>query len=188
MIQLEISSETVERVNNILQGVPKGAEKAFSNAINRGLSKAKTTASKEVKHVYEVTNSAINEKTKTSIHKATAGNIAGYINFSGAKIPLYKFKVTPTVPGTGKKVFAAQEKGGGSTFEDAFIAQMKNGHIGIFERKKVKRFPIEEKMGSAMAQMVKNTVVMEAAQKEAQKTVDESIEHEIDRILSGYGG
>ena len=146
MIQLEISSETVERVNNILQGVPKGAEKAFSNAINRGLSKAKTTASKEVKHVYEVTNSAINEKTKTSIHKATAGNIAGYINFSGAKIPLYKFKVTPTVPGTGKRVFAAQEKGGGSTFEDAFIAQMKNGHIGIFERKKVKRFPIEEKM------------------------------------------
>lgn len=188
MMQLEISSETVERVNNILQGVPKGAEKAFSNAINRGLSKAKTTASKEVKHVYEVTNSAINEKTKTRIQKAKAGNIAGYINFSGAKIPLYKFKVTPKVPGTGEKVFAAQKKGEGNTFEDAFIAQMKNGHIGIFERKKVKRFPIEEKMGSAMAQMVKNTVVMEAAQKEAQKTVDESIEHEIDRILSGYGG
>ena len=187
-MQIEISSETVERVNHILHGVPKGAEKAFSNAINRGLSKAKTTAFKEVKNVYEVNNSAINEKTRTRIQKANAGNIAGYINFSGAKIPLYKFKVTPTVPGTGKKVFAAQEKGGGNTFEDAFIAQMKTGHLGIFERKETKRLPIEEKMGSAMAQMVKNTVVMEAVQKEAQKTVDERIEYEIDRILSGYGG
>lgn len=187
-MKIEISSETIERVNKMLEGVPKGAGKAYSNAINRGLSKAKTTALKKVRSVYAVTNSAINEATNTRVQKASAGNIAGYVSFAGTKIPLYKFKVTPTAPGTGKKVVAAVKKGGGTAFEDAFIAQMRSGHIGVFERTETKRLPIEEKMGLAAAQMVENSVVIDEVQKEAQKTVDERLEHEIDRILSGYGG
>ena len=111
-----------------------------------------------------------------------------YIHFSGYEIPLYKFKVTPKAPGIKKQVTAAVKKGGGTAFENAFIAQMKSGHIGVFERETSKRFPIEEKMGLAMAQMVGNTNVMTELEKEAQKTVDERIVHEIDRLLNGYGG
>jgi hypothetical protein len=185
---IEIYAETIDRVEALLAGVPKGAERALSNAMNRGLSKVKTGASKKVREVYTVQASAINEATTTKIQRSSTGNLAGYIHFSGYKIPLYKFKVTPKAPGTNKKVAAAVKKGGGTPFEHAFIAQMTNGHIGVFERETNKRFPIEEKMGLAMAQMVGNLNVIEALEKEAQKTVDERISHEIDRLLNGYGG
>ena len=35
-IGIEISSETMERVQALLANIPKGAERAYSNAINRG--------------------------------------------------------------------------------------------------------------------------------------------------------
>ena len=185
---IEITSETIERVETLLSGIPKGAERAFSNSINRGLSRVKTTAMKRAKEVYAVQSSALTAATTTRISKASTGNIAGYVSFSGFKLPLYKFNVTPKKPGTGKQVTASVMKNGGTTFEDAFVAEMKNGHMGVFERSGRKRLPVEEIMGLSAAQMVGNAAVIEELEKEAQKVVDERLSHEIDRILNGYGG
>ena len=185
---IEITSEAIERTQTLLAGIPKGAERAFSSAINRGLSHTKTQAFKQVKKVYAVKQSALNEATTTKVQKASTGNLAGYVSFSGVKIPLYKFQVTPKEPRKGQKVRAAVMKGGGATFDSAFIAKMRSGHIGIFERITSRRLPIEEKMGLSAAQMVKNEVIMDQLTKEAQEKVDERLKHEIDRILNGYGG
>lgn len=185
---IEITAETVERVEAILAGAPKGAERALSNAINRGLSKVRTGAVKKVKEVYTVQTSAFNEASRIRVNKASTGNLVGFVSFGGYKIPLYKFKVSPTAPGVRKKVHAAVMKGGGTQFEDAFIAQMRSGHIGVFERETEKRFPIEEKMGLSAAQMVGNERIIEMLEDEAQEVVNQRIEHEINRLLSGYGG
>lgn len=185
---IEISAETIQRVETLLTGVPKGAKRALSNAMNQGLSKIRTRAAKKVREVYTVQSSAINKATNTKIQKISMGDLAGFISFAGYKIPLYKFKVTPKAPGIKKQVTATVKKGGGTPFEHAFIAQMKNGHIGVFERETSKHFPIEEKMGLAMAQMVGNLNVMTELEKEAQKTVDERVVYEIDRLLNSYGG
>lgn len=185
---IEITAEAVERVEAILAGVPKGAERALSNAINRGISRVKTGAIKRVKEIYTVQSSAFNEATRIRVNKASTGNLVGFVSFAGYKIPLYKFKVTPTAPGVRKQVRAAVMKGGGTPFEDAFIAQMRSGHIGVFERETEKRFPIEEKMGLSAAQMVGNEKVIETLEEEAQQLVNQRLEHEIDRLLSGYGG
>ena len=79
-------------------------------------------------------------------------------------------------------------KGGGAVFESAFIAKMESGHTGIFERITSRRLPIEEKMGLSAAQMVQNEVIMDQLTQEAQEKVDERLNHEIERILNGYGG
>ena len=118
---IEITSETIERVQAVLAGVPKGAERALSNAMNRGLSRVKTTAMQNVKRVYAVQSSALSAATNTKMQKASTGNLAGFVSFSGCKIPLYKFKVTPKQPGTGKTVRAAVMKGGGTAFELSLI-------------------------------------------------------------------
>ena len=185
---IEITSDTIERVETLLAGVPKGAERAFSNAINRGLSHTKTQAFKQVKQVYAVKQGDLDAATKTRVEKVSTGNLAGYISFSGVKIPLYKFNVSPKEPGTGRKVRAGVMQGGGAVFDDAFIARMSNGHTGIFERVTSKRFPIEEKMGLSAAQMVARENIIDKLTEEAQEKVDERLKHEIDRILNGYGG
>ena len=187
-IGVQIDAETMERVEAMLAEVPRGAERAFSNAINRGLSKLKTGALREVKRVYTVQSSALNAATNTTVKKASTGDLAGYVQFAGYEIPLYKFNVTPKKPGTGKQVSATMKHGGGAVYDDAFIAEMKNGHIGVFRRETRKHLPISEYMGLSAAHMVGETAVAEKVQEEAQKTVEERVMHEVERILGGYGG
>ena len=80
------------------------------------------------------------------------------------------------------------KRGGGAVYDDAFIAEMKNGHIGVFRRETSKHLPISEYMGLSAAHMVGETAVAEKVQEEAQKTVEERVMHEVERILGGYGG
>ena len=185
---IEITSEQLERVSVMLAGIPKGAERAYSNAINRGLGKVKTQATKEVRKVYEIKQSDLSGATVTRAQKASTGNLAGYISFSGVKIPLYKFNVSPNAPGKGKKLKAGLMKGSWTLFEDAFVAQMKSGHIGIFEREDEAKLPIKQIMGLSGAQMVGNVEITEKMSKEAQEMVNERVIHEMNRILNGYGG
>ena len=156
---IEISTEAIERVERILAGVPKGAERALSNAINRGLSRVKTGATKRVKEVYTVQSSAFTASANTQVSKASTSNLAGVVSFAG----------------------------GGTQFEEAFIANMRNG-TGVFERETSKRFPVDELMGLSAAQMVGNERIVQELQEEAQEVINERLEHEIDRILNGYGG
>lgn len=204
-VGIEISAETMERVQALLANVPKGAERAYMNAINRGLSRVKTAAWQGIKQVYTVQASALNAATNTSIQKASTGNLAGFVRFAGYKIPLYKFKVSPKQPGGKKLVRASVKKGGGAVFESAFIAAMKSGHVGVFERTGEQGIAgrlakaktpggtmhtekLEEKMGLSAAQMAGQEAVSRQVQEEAQRLVNERLEHEIDRLLNGYGG
>ncbi len=185
---IEISAEDIQRVERMLAGVPKGAERALSNAINRGLGHAKVKALQKVREVYAVKQGDLNSATTTRVQKASTGSLAGYVSFSGVKIPLYKFNVSPKVQGTGRRVKAGLMKGSWTIFEDAFVAQMQSGHIGIFEREDTERLPIEQFMGLSGAQMVGNEEVVEDLSKSAQEKINERLEHEIERLLNGYGG
>ncbi len=197
---IEISAETIARVEKLLNEVPKGAERALSNSMNRGLSKIKTAAFKKVRTVYAVQNDALNATTIIRIKNTSTGDIAGYVSFSGVKIPLYKFNVTPK-EGKGT-VKAGLKKGSMTEFENAFVANMASGHVGVFERNneqgiknRLNKYEanrhtekVTEIMGLSAAQMVGNEDVISSLEEEAQETINERIEHEIDRLLNGYGG
>ena len=183
---ITISQETIDKVNTLLSNVPNGAERAMTSAANRAIAKAKTEAFKGVTQEYKIKKGVISEYTKDSIKNATTSGLCATLIFAGKQIPLYKYSLTkPKHPGKGK-VFAGQKTA--RAFEEAFIAKMSSGHIGIFQRTGKARKPIEQKMGSSMRSMVSNAVVMEQVYKEAQETFDTRIEHEIERLLAGYGG
>lgn len=183
---ITISQETIDRISVLLSEVPKGTERALSNAANRAIAKARTETFKGVTSEYKITKKVISEYTKDSIKNATTSDLCATLIFAGKQIPLYKYSLTkPKHPGKGK-VFAGQKTA--RAFEEAFIAKMSSDHIGIFQRTGKARKPIEQKMGSSMRSMVSNAVVMEQVYKEAQETFDTRIEHEIERLLAGYGG
>lgn len=184
---IEITSETIERTQTLLAGIPKGAERAFSNAINRAVTRVKTKAFQDVRSVYGIKQSDLKADTVTRVQKASTGNITGYVSFSGVKIPLYKFNVSPKAAKKSKNIKAGVMKGSWTAFEHAFIAQMNSGHIGIFERESTERLPIKEIMGLSGAQMVQNEEIIDKLTEEAQEKVEERLQHEIERILNGYG-
>ena len=58
----------------------------------------------------------------------------------------------------------------------------------MFERETGRSFPVTEFMAQSTAQMAGNEEVLEQVSEKAQETVNKRIEHEITRILNGYGG
>lgn len=184
---IEITESTINKVNSLLSNVPNGAEKVFTNAINRALSAAKTDIYKGVTKEYAISKDVLNRYTRESVKKATYSNICGTILFSGVQIPLYKYNLTsPKHPNRNIRVVAGQKSA--STFEEAFVQRMRSGHLGIFKREGSDRTSgITELLGSSMRSMAGNSIVMEEVYEKAQKKLDERIEHEISRILKGYG-
>ena len=72
---IEITSDAIERVGTLLADVPKGAERVFASAMNRGISRVKTQAIKQVKTVYAVNGAALTKATRINITKASTGNL-----------------------------------------------------------------------------------------------------------------
>jgi len=105
--------------------------------------------------------------------------------------PTTKNGMTPVHPSIAAK--GHQYRGTAATkFNNAFVAKMSNGHEAIFEREKGKtRFdvnlPINQMMGDAFPQMVGNEEVREELRRDAVDTMEKRLNHEVDRILKGYG-
>lgn len=79
-----------------------------------------------------------------------------------------------------------------SVFKNAFVAQMRNGHKGIFEREKGKtrrdsNLPIRQVEGDSFPRMLENEEVREELTRDAAATIEKRLDQEVDRILKGYG-
>ncbi|EEI86141.1 hypothetical protein HMPREF0072_1296 [Anaerococcus lactolyticus ATCC 51172] len=183
---ITITQDTIDRISNLLVEVPNGTERAMASAANRAIAKAKTESFKGVTKEYKIKRNVIAEYTKDSIKNATTSDLCATLIFAGQQIPLYKYSLTkPKYPGKGK-VFAGQKTA--VALEHAFRNQITTAKEGIFERTGKSRLPIEQLMGSSMRSMVSNSVVMDQVYKEAQETFDTRLEHEVERLLAGYGG
>jgi len=188
MIEI-ISDEAFERVKLILHGVPNGAEKALYGIISRATTTIKKVSLQGITTVYDIKPGAIKENTAIKLKTQKAdGGVVGTIHYSGVRIPLYRFAVSPKQPRQGATVRARQRRDRAMTvFQNAFVARMRSGHVGIFERDTRRRTPISEIMAVSTAQMAADSGVMRKAEEAAQETIVKRTEHEIHRILQGFG-
>ena len=214
-IRLELSIEQLDRVEKLLYGIPNGVEMAESNAFNRGLTAGKTEANKQIRQRYAISSGNVNANSKVTLRRSSGGGNAA-IEFSGSKIPLYKFKPSPAsrtyvgekipvpVRGDGdgedavwRMVFKnAKVKGmdakasGFKSGKNWFIANFSSGHTGIFKRTGGNttggRAVIEEVWGFAVADMLDYEPAREAVEKRIEEVVGQRLEHEIGRLLSRY--
>lgn len=209
----EIGGHSLDRAEKMLAGFPGGMEKAVKSAMSRSLSYLRTNSTKEIRKVYAISAAALrteeNIKTKYTYHPGAG--ISGYVLFSGRKIPLYRYDGTSPVQPTqdtsktinaliqghwrqthpGVAAAGHQKVNTSPTrFEDAFVARMKSGHVGIFERTgsatSTGNDALKEMMGSSVPQMVGNEDVQQALVDETMKKFDERLEHEINAIINSW--
>ncbi|MCL1904488.1 MAG: hypothetical protein FWF94_08785 [Oscillospiraceae bacterium] len=186
-IDIEVQNNSAERISTLLADIPGGAYRAMGNAIGRGLTTLRSETINQIREVYHIKKKDLMSTTHIKTQKPTGGDasdIIGYVSFSGHKIPLDKFKVSATKKG----IKASQKKGGTMTpFIHAFMSNL-SGNQFVAERVGSSRFPIKGLYGSSTAQMAGNSVVYDEVKKAAQETIDKRVEHEITRLLNGYGG
>lgn len=212
-IRLEMSCEQLSRIEKLLYGIPNGVATAESNAFNRGITAGKTEAKKQIRQRYAISAGNLSKYQRVTMRKSSGGGEAA-IEFSGPKIPIYKFKPSPAsrtyvgekipipISGSGEdavwrmvfkngKVKAMDAKASGfKSGHNWFIANFSSGHTGIFKRTggttSNGKPKIEEVWGFAVADMLDYEPAKEAVAKRVQEVVERRLEHEIGRILSRY--
>lgn len=197
--------EALDRADKVLSGVPDGVKKAINSAMPRAVAELRKKSYERIRERYAISEKNIRSEETIKVSYQTGNGVIASVRFSGRKIPLYRFDGSrPKSPiydkndlvrGYTSKGWQMLPKGrpayghvllgtSPALFEHAFTATMSNDHTGIFSRNGA---GIEEIMGPSVAQMVGNEEVAEKLVKDASDKFEERIEHEITRILNGWG-
>jgi len=181
----DVADDSLARVKLLLAKVPDGVYRAVGSAMKRAGDTARTQAAKYASETYAISQSTFRNHVKYVNH-FNEGKAEVEFGFKGYVIPLIEFD---TKHGPDGKVLArAKRKSPLTEIDNAFFAQVYN-HTGVFERKTSKRFPIEQKYGPSAAHMMNESEeVVDKMDETVRTTFDKRIEHEISRILNGYGG
>ncbi len=179
--------EGVERAERLLSGISGGADEAIKSAGQSVAAYMQSASVKAIQERYAIKAKNIRENELVRVRYSFWDGLSITINFTGRKIPLYRFNGTsPKQPGRREIVKAHVLKSTSpQPFYKSFIAKMQSGHIGIFKRESETRFPIEEKMGLSVPQMLSNDGVKEKISREAAAKFEEILEQKILDILNG---
>lgn len=177
--------DKLARANALLAGIPNGVRNATYNALTRAGDAAKTKAGQYAAAEYTITKSKFmsHVKTKLHFHYSMGSEMSAEVEFVGTVIPLIEFKTRYAKNGG---ITTSVKRGGGGTLSHAFFARSDGLHI--FERVGTSRLPIEKKYGPSTAHMMQNDKVIRRMDETIRETFAKRMDHEIVRILNGWGG
>lgn len=188
-MKVSIDGKQLKQATIGLQFVQKNIPKAFSAAMNRVGQGVKTEASKKVRETYDIKAGDVKRYGNIRVTKANVGRLQLLLTSRGPNIPLIRFKTRPSKPPARQpKVLTASVKKSGARkpIPGAFVAGMKSGHIGAFERAGRRRTPIRELYGPAVPIMLNEPGVSEHLQEEAARRMNARLDHEVNRVLGRF--
>ncbi len=188
---IAITAEHMDYAEKMLRDIPGNKVKsALTNAANRALITARSETWKAVSKEYAVTRSVFYSNVKTRIFRANKQALGGALEYRGHAIPLIDFNVQgyrAHEKRSVRLVKVAVFRDAPETLRHAYIANLGTYGEAIFERLSPKRESSSQLYGPSAAHMVANADVADNISKAAQETFDKRLEHEIDRIIRGYG-
>lgn len=186
-VVVDVVEEGIPRVQRILAGINGGWQKAVGSALARAASVGKTAAKKSVTSEYFISQSTFLHNTRNINHfREDAGGVSVEFGFAGHVIPLIQFSTR--VNGSGMVTTQVKKNGVRESLNNAFQAQM-GAHTGIYERIGPERFPVRELYGPATPQMMySNEDVMDQIEDKLVGEYEKRIDHEMLRLMNGWGG
>lgn len=189
---IEIDAKEIEKAKELLAGMPGAARKATESAIRRSMTGAKSDAAKEVNRRYHITQ----KEVRKTLHVQVAVGAAQLIS-RGRATDLVKFKTNPKSPEgqlsyrrRGKYLYASVVNGQGGTIAHAFVARMKNGHVGVFQRNghgsDNRSNPLHGLYGPSIPQALSHKDVVQLVEKGIESRLSKNINHEVNAFLMGY--
>lgn len=185
---IELTAEQITLGRQMLGHIPGAQPKALTSAINRAAEGARTDAVAKAKEEYVITAGRVRETIQ--INKASRANLSASVVSRGRPRALSYFKISPgkvTKKRPPGGVFAQVKRSGGGTITKSFVAKMASGHVGVFHRAGSGRFPLVQRYGPSVAQMLESKSVSQYIEAGAVRRLDDRLNHEINRILRGYG-
>ena len=187
-ITAERAEGDLERAQLVLEHIRGGWQKAVGSALARAASAGKTEAKRAVTQEYTLSQSTFLRYTENVNHyDKKGGEYTGTVSFAykGRVIPLKSFETK--IDSSGRVVTNVKKSTGSHVLNHAFWAQV-GDHGGYFERVGPKPYPITQLYGPATPQMMySNETVTDAIEEKVFDTYEKRIDHEILRVLNGWG-
>lgn len=189
---MQVTCEQMEYVTSMLRGLPGNkVHAALSNASNRAMISARNAAWQAVHETYTVKRTAFYRETTIHTFRANAQALSAAISFNGYLIPLidYNVKGYRSHERRGVRSLKAEVLSGEpKDLRHAYIADLGRYGESVFERLTPRRDSSSMLLGPSAAHMIDNGEVLDKMDKAAQETFNKRLDHEVDRILRGYGG
>lgn len=157
-IALTINAAQITKLTTELAEIRNGVPKAITSAVNKTLTTGRSMVVKRLAAEINLKQKEIRDTI--GIKKATYDTLQGVITISRKGISLMKFAPKPSAPVLNrtalmklKGVSVKTRRGKGrELLAHTFVARMKSGHVGVFERKgrgtnRTKRLPLHERFG-----------------------------------------
>lgn len=183
----EIEDYQLEKATKLLAGIPGGVQKAVGSALKRSAQHGLTVGMKFVSEEYAIGQNKLKRYTYNinSIVKDGVGSFDVSFGYRGYSIPLIQFDTSVNREGrVSSRVLRSSAR---QVWRHAFRAKIV-GRTGIFERLGPKRFPVEEKFGpSAVQAFYARESTTDKMDEAINETYNKRIDHEITRVLNGWG-
>lgn len=186
---IEVSEQTIDKIHAILAGIQDADKKVLKPAMARALIAGKAESKRQAVQVYRIKPSEFQKESYIKykgIKSHKEGEMIGEIEFAGSPIPLYKYTVTPETPKKNTTPKAAVLKTNNlvafDRANDVHVLQLQSGHIGIFKGENGK---LKELYSPSVPKMIENEDVRQKIEEKVNVVLNQRIEHEIERLLSG---
>ncbi len=213
VIQVQVMDQgQLDKLQALLAGIPGGVEKASKSAMQRAVSYLRANSAKAIQEKYDISTANIRANENVFIRYSYQDGVQAFVTFAGGKIPLFRYggaspgaptplkdrwvKVAdktgphwyhPSVPAHGHQFKDTAP----ALFENAFVARMRSGHVGIFKRSGGESRgggdAISEIMGGTVPGMLGKDAVKERLGEQAAEKYRERYNHEVVRLLNGWG-
>lgn len=193
MADLTIKSDELDKLFSFIEGIPSGAKKAGSRAINRSLPTVRKGMIDAVREDYNI--KVKDARSELTYKKANYSNLTGSVVGRGAAgIPLIKFVTSKRVPFTrrlksgkytpakGVPVLIRKDKGK-IPAKGVFVQVMASGHIGAFRRSGKSTLPIEERFGPSPISILSGSRYDQEIDELAATTLKKNLLHEAEFLL-----
>ncbi|MFC3802809.1 phage tail protein [Cohnella sp. GCM10012308] len=167
-------------------GLDKDVRKAFLSALNRTQQRMRTESGRKARETYIVKAKSVTEQVM--LRRGSASSLSSELRWKGGNLPLMQFRTSPRgVTAKRPRVLKAAVKraGGNKPIDGAFLARMGSGHVGVYRRSARRRLPIQELYGPAVPVMLNNPEIVEHLENVAGETMEQRLEHELNRRLGG---
>lgn len=154
---------------------------AVVRALNRSIISARTVQVRSISKDMGLKQADV--RKVMTIGQATAELHVASLTAAGARIPLYAFSAKGPMPSRGRgRGVTYRLPGGRGRAEHAFIAKMRSGHIGVFQRRGKGRLPIAELHGPSIPKVFEKFTP--EARARGQEQLTKNLAHELTRLVA----
>ena len=197
MVEVKVSGDELQRVQQRLGLFRSKAPVVLSKAINSAVNRAKKNVVKDVTDRYAVDGKELQKAIRSK--RSKPAKLSGQVTVQGGRLALSKFLTDPMEPeGNRPKFYSAavlksdgfKPLTGGNEYSKGFLVRFESGHKAMVERRTgtkngAGREKLLERMGLSFPEMAGQRDVAQSIQEEAYRLLQQQIDKQVKKAMEG---